>query len=191
MLEKNSFRILALVRITITIKLNTFTFINSQRKKKKKRIASFVTKMNKTKDPITRWYKKKKKLFENKIDYFPLHTQAHIHAHTFIADTSNDWCFACTKGGRICPEWCETVQQRLWIIPRANKVAYPDGPRAIPPTYTETIYIYRSLSYPREDQRFKAVRASGSRSRNDGWEIDFCIVLWSSIIEIFQDTHSK
>lgn len=135
--------------------------------------------------------KKKKKLFENKIDYFPLHTQAHIHAHTFIADTSNDWCFACTKGGRICPEWCETVQQRLWIIPRANKVAYPDGPRAIPPTYTETIYIYRSLSYPREDQRFKAVRASGSRWRNDGWEIDFCIVLWSSIIEIFQDTHSK
>lgn len=142
MLEKNSFRILALVRITITIKLNTFTFINSQQKKKK-RIASFVTKMNKTKDPITRWYKKKKKLFENKIDYFPLHTQAHIHAHTFIADTSNDWCFACTKGGRICPEWCETVQQRLWIIPRANKVAYPDGPRAIPSTYTETIYIDR------------------------------------------------
>lgn len=142
MLEKNSFRILALVRITITIKLNTFTFINSQRKKKRKELLHLSRKWIKQRTESLVDIKKKKKLFENKIDYFPLHTQAHIHAHTFIADTSNDWCFACTKGGRICPEWCETVRQRLWIIPRANKVAYPDGPRAIPPTYTETIYIY-------------------------------------------------
>lgn len=147
--------------------------------------------MNKTKDPITRSYKKKKNYSRTKstISPFLLHTRAHI----YIWYIKPGWCFACTKGGRICPEWCETVRQRLWIIPRANKVAYP-GSRW--PTrdsshihrYTIYIYIYRFPSYAREDQRFKAVRASAVVL--NGWEIDFCIALWSSIIEIFKDTHS-
>lgn len=146
--------------------------------------------MNKTKDPITRSYKKKKTIREqNRL--FPLFSCT--HAHTFISDTSNDpgWCFACTKGGRICPEWCETVRQRLWIIPRANKVAYPGSrwpTRDSSHIHRDYIYIYRFPSYAREDQRFKAVGASAVVL--NGWEIDFCIALWSSIIEIFEDTHS-
>lgn len=40
--------------------------------------------MNKTKNPITRSYKKKKKkLFENEIDYFPF-SLAHARAHLYL-----------------------------------------------------------------------------------------------------------
>lgn len=63
------------------------------------------------------------------------------------------------------PRMVWTVRQRLWIIPRANKVAYP-GSRwptrdssHIQRDHTHT-HTHRFRSYPREDQRFKAVGAS-------------------------------
>lgn len=122
--------------------------------------------MNKTKNPITRSYKKKKKTIRERNRLFPLFSCT--RTRTFISNTSNDpgWCFACTKGGRICPEWCEQFDRGCESSREQIRLRIPvrDGPRATRPTYKETTHTHththRFRSYPREDQRFKAVGAS-------------------------------
>lgn len=100
--------------------------------------------MNKTKDPITRSYKKKKKLFENKIDYFPFspaHTRTHLYLihQTIRVDVSHaqkEDEFA-PNGVKQFDRGCESSREQIRL-----RIPVRDGPRAIRPTYTDILYIY-------------------------------------------------
>lgn len=124
--------------------------------------------MNKTKDSITRSYKKKNySRTKSTISPFLLHAYTHTHLYlihqTIRADVSHaqkEDEFA-PNGVKQFDRGCESSREQIRL-----RIPVRDGPRATRPTYTKTIYIY---SFLREDQRFKAVGASRSRSRSSSF----------------------